>query len=212
MLSIKNILIGIVFIVNLMGCATVTKGTSQSITINTKPIGALCTLSREGENIAIVNPTPGNVTVEKDKDNISVLCEKDGYQETPDILSSKVQGMTFGNILLGGVIGAAVDAGSGAMHQYQSMLTITLIPEKFASFEERDEFFNKMKTDYVLEYEKVIERINSKCSNFHDMTSGEYNNPQAQDSCDEPLRAAEEKKKIKLAEIEEKRSQSVISN
>ena len=45
--------------------------------------------------------------------------------------------MTFGNILFGGIIGIAVDAASGAMHQYPDSVTITLIPDEFATAEAR---------------------------------------------------------------------------
>jgi hypothetical protein len=34
--------------------------------------------------------------------------------------------MSFGNILIGGVIGAAVDAGSGAMHHYPPPIVVVL--------------------------------------------------------------------------------------
>ena len=50
----------------LSGCATITKSSTQSVTINTRPSGAECHLNREGALIAVVNPTPGTISVEKD--------------------------------------------------------------------------------------------------------------------------------------------------
>ena len=34
------------------GCATLTKGSNQTITVSTEPSGAICTLSRDGRIVA----------------------------------------------------------------------------------------------------------------------------------------------------------------
>ena len=54
------------------GCATLTKGGSQTVTVDTDPSGAVCSLSREGKPVAVVNPTPGSVQVEKAKGTIAI--------------------------------------------------------------------------------------------------------------------------------------------
>jgi hypothetical protein len=56
-------------------------------------------------------------------------------------MASEFQAMTFGNILFGGLIGVVVDAASGATHEYPPLVTITLVPELFASIAERDAFY-----------------------------------------------------------------------
>lgn len=114
------------------GCATVTTGTSQTITIETEPPGATCKMSRENETIGVVNPTPGSVTIGKDKDAVDISCELSGYHTTTRKLDSTFQGMTLGNVLLGGIIGIAVDAGSGAMNEYPESISIRLMPEEFS--------------------------------------------------------------------------------
>ena len=91
------------------------EGNEQNITVNTEPPGASCELTREGEVLAVVDPTPDVVEVEKGSDDISVLCEMDDHEPGAGALASSFQGMTVGNFLLGGVIGVAVDAASGAM-------------------------------------------------------------------------------------------------
>src|SRR3546814_15893800 len=83
------------------GCATITKGSDQSVTVLTDPNGAQCTFDRDGMTLAVVNPTPGTVQIEKSKDTITVRCKKEGFFETAETLDSEVQGMTFGNILFG---------------------------------------------------------------------------------------------------------------
>ena len=199
-----SILFGVVLLINMTGCASITKGTSQSITINTEPTGAVCTLSREGIDIAVVNPTPGSVTVDKDKDTITVLCKKDKYQNSAEALSSKVHGMTFGNILLGGVIGLAIDAGSGAMHHYQPMLTLIMVPSEFNSLSAKDEYFENMKSDYIERYSQNMTRINNKCNAIREEDTN------AKSNCEKQLELAEVTKEENLTEIEKKRDSTKI--
>ena len=47
------------------GCATLTKGSSQTVTVNTDPSGGTCTMTHDAKPVAIVNSTPGSVPVEK---------------------------------------------------------------------------------------------------------------------------------------------------
>lgn len=173
----------------LSGCATIVKGTTQSVTVNTDPSGANCVLSRDGAQIAVVNPTPGTVIVEKARGTISLACRRSGYQDSVGVLASTFQAMTFGNILFGGIIGVAVDAGSGAMNEYPPMVTITMVPDEFASVAERDAFFDKIRADLVREAEEVKERIKSICTS----------------DCDAQLKAADDGVAAKIAEIEGRR-------
>ena len=86
-------------------CATIVEGSDQTVTVITEPTGAICTLNRDGEAISVANPTPGTVSIDKSKDNISIICEKDGYFNGAASLSSDFKAMTFGNIIFGGVVG-----------------------------------------------------------------------------------------------------------
>lgn len=182
----------------LSACATLTKSSSQSVTINTKPSGAECSLEREGTLIAVVNPTPGTISVEKDKDVIRVVCKKEGYLDNDGELVSKFEAMTFGNIIFGGLIGVGVDAASGAMHEYPPLVTITLIPVEFASVEARDAFFDQLKADLLVESEAVRERISRQCRDDVD--------------CEHQLKAVAEAKQKQLDEIEAKRLEARIAN
>ena len=91
--------------------------------------------------------------------------------------------------------GAAVDAGSGAMHEYEPTVTITLIPFDFESIETRDAFFDKLRSDFLIESDKAIDLISQKCE---------------EDTCEEQLKAAETAKKAKLEEIESRRKASTV--
>src|SRR5262245_15501990 len=89
-----------VLALGLGGCATVVEGTSQNIMIATQPPGASCTVMRQGQQIAAVIATPGNVRIDKSKNDLQVSCTKEGYEPTTAVYSSHFNGTTFGNIIL----------------------------------------------------------------------------------------------------------------
>jgi hypothetical protein len=113
----------------LSGCATIFEGTSQSVAISTEPAGADCTVDRAGSRIGQVNPTPGSIHVDKSKNDLTVSCKRAGYLTATMAQSPKFQGTTFGNILLGGLVGVAVDAASGANFEYPNDVRMTLAPD-----------------------------------------------------------------------------------
>jgi uncharacterized protein YceK len=111
----------------LSGCASVVKGTSQSIAITTPPTdGAVCTLSSSQGNWQLTSP--GVVTVEKSKDAMQVRCVKPGWQDGFGLIPSNFQGWTVGNIVLGGIIGLGVDAATGAINEYPNAFQVPMTP------------------------------------------------------------------------------------
>jgi hypothetical protein len=109
-------------------------------------------------------------------------------------VSSEFQAATFGNILLGGIIGVAVDAASGAMNKYPEQVSFVMVPVSFPSASDRDAFFDRMRDTFLVEYGEVVARINAV----------------GRTDCDRQLAAAEDGKKQKLAEIEAKRQAAVV--
>jgi hypothetical protein len=110
-------------------CSSIIEGRSQTISLNTNPPGADCALNREGMVIGRINPTPGSVVVEKTKHDILITCAKPGYQTATYHNHSGVAGATFGNIVLGGAIGWAIDSATGADNKYDSPVNLTMVPE-----------------------------------------------------------------------------------
>jgi hypothetical protein len=109
-------------------CSSILSGTTQEIAINTNPPAARCKLEREGTVIGEVSNTPSGVTVRKTKHDITIYCDKDGYQTATYKNKSGVEAATFGNIILGGGIGWAIDSAAGADNKYDSPVNITLVP------------------------------------------------------------------------------------
>ena len=112
----------------LSGCASIVEGTSQEILVNTNPVGASCDFVREGNVIAKVTNTPGGVTIKKTKHDITLKCNKEGYQEATYLNHSGADGATFGNIILGGGIGWAIDSASGSDNKYTGEVNVSLVP------------------------------------------------------------------------------------
>ena len=83
---------------------------------------------REGSVIARVEQTPGGATIKKTKHDITLTCTKQGYQEATYLNHSGAAGATFGNIILGGGIGWAIDSASGADNKYDGVVNVTLVP------------------------------------------------------------------------------------
>jgi hypothetical protein len=180
------------------GCASIVEGTDQSVTVQTSPSGASCELKRDGTVIGIVNPTPGTVTVDKSKHDIAVICKKDGYQDGSGAFSSEFQGMTFGNLLFGGIIGVAVDASSGAMHEYPASVTVVMAPNSFANSAERDKFFDERATLVRQDAETAIAKVKKDCKSTQ------------QKACDEAVGKIEGARDDQLADIEVKRAQALV--
>jgi hypothetical protein len=112
--------------ISLVGCSTITTGTTQSILVDTKPSGAICRFSRSDREVGVVNPTPGMLMITKDKAPLTVICTKSDFYPNTGILLANFEPMTLGNILLGGIVGSLVDVATGANQKYDATLTVTL--------------------------------------------------------------------------------------
>jgi hypothetical protein len=112
----------------LAACATLTKGTTQVVAINTPGVtGATCTLTAPAIGTLRV-VTPDTVVLPKARDNVAVRCSKECYRDGDGSISSDVEGMVAGNIIIGGVVGAVADAASGAMYKYSGEVQVAMDP------------------------------------------------------------------------------------
>ncbi len=95
-------------------CATVTRGTSQTFTVESTPPGARVSTS----NGFTCDATPCTFRMPR-KDPFRATVSMDGYVTQDHEITSEYAGegaVGFaGNVLIGGVIGMAVDGTSGAM-------------------------------------------------------------------------------------------------
>lgn len=113
----------------LTGCASIVNGSSQVISVDARHkgqalAGASCQLNN-GKGVFYVT-TPGTITVHRAYDDMNIRCDKEGYASGMSTVKSNTKPMAFGNILFGGPIGVAVDAGTGAAYDYPSIITVVM--------------------------------------------------------------------------------------
>ncbi|ARK80155.1 hypothetical protein BOC40_06765 [Burkholderia pseudomallei] len=114
------------------GCATVTGGTTQTVSMKTVKdtadiTRADCVLSNSRGTYKVT--TPGKVSVHRAKDDLSVKCTKDGEVDAiAAIKSSHRTGAMAGNIILlgvGSVALEAIDRANGAAYAYPEAITVS---------------------------------------------------------------------------------------
>ena len=180
----------------LQGCSTIVEGSDQTVSIITEPAGASCELMREGHAVGFVNPTPGSINLEKSSDNVAVRCRKEDHFDGGGVLASGFQDMTFGNILFGGLIGVAVDAASGAMHEYPPSVTIVLTPKRFSDTGEREAFFDRRAKRIESEAATAIVEARTICGTQSDR------------DCDKLVEAIEVERDARLEELESQKAET----
>ncbi|MDE4130609.1 hypothetical protein PXK18_18350 [Phaeobacter gallaeciensis] len=113
----KNFILLFVSVFLFTACASIVEGDQQSVSVETPDCPkAKCVLSNE-QGSYYISSTPSSVIVNKSRSPLSVKCSKNDYDELISI-ESGTEGVAFGNILAGGIIGAAVDMSTGAAYVY----------------------------------------------------------------------------------------------
>ena len=74
---------------------------NPGILVGTTPPGASCTLSRQGQPIATVAPTPGIALVEPAAGEITIQCSRQGFADATITLPARDAGPSFGTIVYG---------------------------------------------------------------------------------------------------------------
>ncbi len=182
-------------------CASITTGTDQSVMVETDPPGADCEMQRDGGIVGMVKSTPGTVRLDKSRKAIALKCQKAGYEDGSLNMESEFQGATFGNILMGGLIGVAIDASSGAANKYPERVIVTMIPVAFDSEAARDSFFARLTQALDERFDGELERTRQECR-----IQGSGANP----GCDSRVQALEQAKGREMALLAAKRSRAKI--
>ena len=120
-MRIFSLALAATIVVLLSGCAAITTGSTQPLSVTAKQagtnvVGAACELTN-GKGTYYVT-TPGTVTVKRSYSDMVVVCKKDALPDANMTVKSSVKAMAFGNILFGGVVGVIVDTSTGAAYDY----------------------------------------------------------------------------------------------
>jgi hypothetical protein len=99
-------------LITTIGCASITRGSKDTLVVNSDPNGAKVSLS-----IGLSGKTPCAFKVSR-KGGFVVKIEKEGYETIELQVVGQISGAgsagMAGNVLIGGIIGIGVDAATGA--------------------------------------------------------------------------------------------------
>jgi len=126
LLSLLAILAASLF---LGGCASITGGTQQSVSVETRQeatqvSGAACELVNAKGKWFLT--TPGSVQIQRSNDDLQVTCNKPGLEAGRASVTSIVKPGMVGNFFFGGIIGVAIDHASGAAYDYPNMIQVMM--------------------------------------------------------------------------------------
>ena len=128
MIKLKSISLACVLFA-LVGCATISgSGSNQSISVQTfasdgsEIDGVKCDMTNDEGTWFVM--TPGSTTVRKSNKDLQVVCKKSGLDIGTANVVSRTKGNMFGNIILGGGIGAIVDHNNGAAYEYPGLIKV----------------------------------------------------------------------------------------
>lgn len=145
-LKIENrLLAAITSLTLLSGCASVTHNSAQIIQVETKLAngeavdGANCSLSNEEKTYEIT--TPGSLEIDRSGTDLEVTCKHPGFPDAKASVVSRANAGMYGNIILGGVIGAVIDHNTGKAYNYPTWLQ--LVMGKILRFDRLDEASGK---------------------------------------------------------------------
>lgn len=114
-----------VCVIFVTGCSSIVDDDRQTMTVETKPDGAQCTLKNKNGEFVIPS-TPGTVTIETACDALTVTCSKTGYKTKSSSMEDSHKGIVWGNVIFGGIIGYAIDRSSGAACEYPPSVMVIL--------------------------------------------------------------------------------------
>ena len=113
----------------LTGCASITGGTQQSVSVETRKdavavTGAECELTNAKGKWFIA--TPGSTQIQRSHDPLLITCKKPDYDVGRASVESVARAGMAGNILFGGLIGVAIDHSSGAAYDYPNLIQVAM--------------------------------------------------------------------------------------
>jgi len=183
----------------LASCATVLAGTTQNVTFESDPPQASCRATRGSVVIADRLVTPQKINVPRNKDSLELNCTAAGMGDKRQFVVAGFSGATMGNILLGGLIGAAVDAGSGANHAYPDHVIVVMAPASFADGAARDAWFAETRARLTANGKAAVDKARRACSTSN------------AELCAADVKRATEARDKALAELDRMKGAAVIA-
>ncbi len=105
------------------GCASITKGTKDTVNVEIGNCSESMLCKATNKKGTWEFRAPGPVTVVKSDDALVLRCE-DGPHVLTRTIAPDNSGMAWGNVVFGGVVGAAVDSGTDAHWDLPDVVTL----------------------------------------------------------------------------------------
>lgn len=118
----------------LASCATIIHGTRQEIGFSSSPTGAIVFIDKKE-----LAKTPFIASLTR-KDKHLVRIEMPGYEPFEMLITKKVSGWVWGNIVFGGLIGLIVDAVSGGIYELNPGQVQAALSKKQFGFLHKQDF------------------------------------------------------------------------
>ena len=99
-----------IFVTVFSSCATLMNGTTQKVTVESEPTGAIVKVEPGYDQAK----TPVELHLKRKDGPYRLTITMDGYQPYQVYIKASTSGWVWGNILVGGIIGIAIDYSTGA--------------------------------------------------------------------------------------------------
>ena len=128
-MGLIKLIVATLAVVFFSGCASITGTTGQSVSVDTRlkdkqVAGASCELTNSRGKWFVT--TPGSVQIRRSNEDLIVQCTKESMESGRASVVSDTKGSMFGNIIIGGGIGAIVDHSNGSAYEYPTLIQIMM--------------------------------------------------------------------------------------
>ena len=113
----------LLLIVFLNGCATITRGTTDTLQVEIANCGEPIECAARNKKGRWNFRAPGPVTFKKSDGNLTLRC-KDGDETLTRVITPTRGASAWGNLIAGGAIGAGIDAGTDAHWNIADRVTL----------------------------------------------------------------------------------------
>ena len=117
----KQVILSLATLTLLAGCATLTSPSTERINVSSNSPKQF-TATLDGVPFTV----PGSVSVKRDGDEKVIITTEEGCAQATTV-NKEIDTIFWGNIIIGGILGSATDAGSGKMWDYDDSVYISCI-------------------------------------------------------------------------------------
>lgn len=133
-MKFKNLLL-IVFTLLAASCASVTGGAKKTMAVHTSPTAANMTVTNRSGEIVSSQMTPALIDLKRGAgfftgEKYTFTFDKEGFEQGKVTVDATVNGLYFGNFIIGGPVGFLIDPITGAMWTFPEAIHFNMVPRK----------------------------------------------------------------------------------